>query len=111
MRQLQSVLTRMGNTHALSDVLAAIEAGTMQSFVNGDTWAVTQVVEFPRGKALDIFLIVGEWNHLEDLFTQLQTYAADTGCTLMRAFGREGWRRAAEARGWRADMRVFLKDV
>ena len=109
--QLQRALDLMGNTHTPEDILRAIQRHEMQSFAIKDTWAVTQVCTFPQRKVLDIFLVVGDWDQLEALHAQVMAFARERDCTMVRAFGRNGWQREAEQHGWRTDMRVYLKDV
>ena len=41
-RKLARVLDRMGGLYTLHDILTAIAAGKMQSFAEGDTWAITK---------------------------------------------------------------------
>ena len=54
--QVEKALDRMGNTHSLPDILALIEDGAMQSFAMGPTWAITQILDFPRKRVLEIFM-------------------------------------------------------
>ena len=42
-RKLKRVLDRMGGLNTLHDILEAIAAGRMQSFMEGDSWAITRV--------------------------------------------------------------------
>ena len=48
--KLARILDRIGGLYSVSDILGAIAAGHMQSFTEGDSWAITKVVQFPRAR-------------------------------------------------------------
>ena len=108
---LMRALAEMGDTHSLTDILLALEEGRMQSFTVGDTWVVTQVIEFPQRRVLEIFLVVGDGTDLEELSATATAFAQFQGCTMMRAYGRHGWMQHAKQLGWRDTARVFLKEI
>jgi len=109
--QVEKALDRMGNTHSLPDILALIEDGAMQSFAMGPTWAITQILDFPRKRVLEIFMVVGDFQDLEPLFQALEAYAKAHACDMIRAFGRPGWAKYSRPRGWRDEAHVYIKDV
>jgi hypothetical protein len=109
--QLQQALAEMGATHPLDDIVDLIRDGHMQSFVEGETWAITQIIQFPQRKVLEIFLVVGEMPDAEKLHDQVMTFAKEHDCTLVRCFGRDGWAKWAKPRGWTNGQRVFLKEL
>ena len=115
LQQLQELLHDMGGTHSLEDIRALIENGEMQSFVEGDTWAVTSVLQFPQTTVLDIFFIVGELKDFGTLQKKIEIFARDLGVTFMRVYGRPGFeylidrRNWVEGKGWRAGPRVYTK--
>ena len=108
---LDRALTQMGNTHSLRDILQALEDGSMQSFAVGDTWVVTQVLDLPQKRVMDVVLVVGDGADLEELSATTHAFAAFQDCSLMRAYGRHGWMHYAKQLGWRDTARVFLKEV
>lgn len=109
--QLEETLERMGHTHTLADVLTMIEEGTMQSFTVGDTWAVTSVLDFPRKRVLEIFLVVGDMREALILHDMVLAYAKVHHCDILRTFARDGWGKWAQERGWTNGQRIYLKDV
>ena len=111
MAQLQKALDLMGNTYSLEDVVAMIDSGVMQSFAKNDTWVVTQIIDFPRKRVLELFLIVGDLEDLEEIYNDAVAFAQMQGCTLMRGFGRPGWKKFAEPRGWTNGTTVYLKTM
>jgi len=108
---VERALEGMGGTHTFQDILEAIEDGRMQSFAINNTWAITQVIDFPRKRVLEIFLVVGDMAEAEKLHDEVLAYGKSIGCQVARTFGRDGWAKQARARGWTEGQRVFLKEL
>jgi hypothetical protein len=109
--QVEKALEFMGNTHSFPDILALIEDGQMQSFANGETWAVTQIIDFPKKRVLEVFLVTGDLANAEALHDVVIAYAKAHACDFIRAYGRDGWSSRAKERGWTAGARVYTKEV
>ena len=107
-RKLARVLDRMGGLYTLNDILTAISQGKMQSFVEGNSWAVTQICQFPRAKVLEIFAVVGNVDELRILHDRLLIFAAEIGASVIQAYGRKGWLADAQRRGWKIKARSFV---
>jgi hypothetical protein len=106
--KLARVLDRMGGLYTLNDILTAIAQGKMQSFVEGDSWIVTQVVSFPRAKVLEVFAAIGDLDDLRILHDRIIDFAAEIGAGVIRAYGRKGWLPDASRRGWRVKARYYV---
>ena len=106
--KLAKVLNRMGNLYSVRDILERIDNHRMQSFAEGDSWAVTQVAAYPRGTVLEIVVMVGEWKDLPALYDQIEEYADEIGATAMMAYGRKGWLPYAVERGWKLKARNYV---
>ena len=76
-QKLARGLDRMGGLYTLNDILTAIAEGRMQSFVEGNSWAITQVVSFPRAKVLEVFAAVGDLDDLRILHDRIIDFAAE----------------------------------
>jgi len=113
--QLQELLHDMGGTHSLDDIRALVENGVFQSFVAGETWVVTTIVNFPQAMVMDIFFVVGEQKDFEVLQKQIERFARDQGVTFMRVYARKGFEYLIDRRswkfgqGWRPGPRVYTK--
>jgi hypothetical protein len=107
-RKLARVLDRMGGLYSVADILDMIASGKMQSFVEGNSWAITQIVVFPRAKVLEIFAVVGDIDDLRILHDRLITYAFEIGANIITAYGRKGWLADAKRRDWRVKARSFV---
>jgi hypothetical protein len=112
-RKMARVLDRMGGLYRLDDILTAVHENRLQSFARANSWALTQIIQFPRARVLQIIAIVGDINDIDALQAQILDYANQNGCGLISAYGRRGWIEHAQKRGWRVKARSYLyhKDV
>ncbi|MET1020146.1 MAG: hypothetical protein ABWX62_09195 [Microterricola sp.] len=101
----------MGGTHTLDDIVDLIREGHMQSFCEGETWAITQIIQFPQKRILEIFLVVGDMPEAEKLHDQVVAFAKEHDCQMVRCFGRDGWSKWAVPRGWTNGQRVYMKEI
>jgi hypothetical protein len=112
-RKLAKALERNGGLYLLQDILDAVAEGRMQSFAANNSWAVTQVSQYPRAKALEIIAVVGDLGDGEKLHERVLAYARDEGCQLVMAHGRLGWAPNARKHGWKIVSRsmIFIKEL
>lgn len=107
-KKLARTLERMGGVYTVSDILAAIAAGRMQSFAEGDSWAITQVIQFPRARMLEILIALGDIEECRILHDRILQYARDNDISLIQAYGRRGWLADAESHGWKVRTTSYL---
>lgn len=84
--------------------------GLMQCWVSGDSFCITEVINAPRKRYLNIFLIVGELSILE-LHDQILAFAEEAGCDFLQAYGRPGWKPVVEKLGWKAEQILFRRKI
>jgi hypothetical protein len=115
LQQLHELLAEMGGTHTHEDIIALVENGVFQSFVEGDTWVVTTLIEFPQATVMDIFLVVGEQKDFEVLEKQIEAFARKCGVSFQRVYARPGFEYLIRrrdwkfGRGWKPGPRVYTK--
>ena len=111
--KLGRVLDAMGGLYTLDDILTRIGDGRMQSHVEGNSWAVTEINLFPRARKLNIIAAVGDMTEMEILHDRILAYADQVNAGLVSAYGRKGWIPQARARGWRVKAKsiLFHKDM
>ena len=111
---LERALAR-DEAYSFDDVMAKLWRREMQMWVVNDCQAVavTQIQVYPRFKALQVCWLAGdgvdEW--FEDLMETLENYAEGMNCRQVEVYGRRGWKRLGEARGYQETMSVFRKIV
>jgi hypothetical protein len=107
-RKLGRLLERMGGLWTVSDILTAIAEGRMQSFTEGDSWAITQIAVFPRAVVLEILIALGDLDQCRILHDRILQYARDHDIGLVQAYGRRGWLNHPLTSGWKIRTRSFL---
>ena len=107
-KKMARVLDRMGSLYTVDDLLTRIFEGKMQSFCCRNSWMITQVVDFPRARQLQVVALVGDLADVDALHAKLLTYADEANVGLLSAYGRSGWIPEALAHGWRLKARSFL---
>lgn len=109
-RKLARVLDRMGGLYTLQDILSAIAEGRMQTFVEDNSWAITQVQNFPRARQLQLVAMVGDLKDVDALHAKVLAYAGEVNAGLLSTYGRLGWLREGSFRhlGWRLKAKSHL---
>lgn len=100
----------MGGLYTLNDLLTAIAEGRMQSHVANNSWAITQVNQYPRARTLQLVAMVGDLADVDALHAQILSYADQANCSLLSTYGRLGWLREGSFRrlGWRLKAKNYL---
>jgi hypothetical protein len=106
--KLARLLDRMGGLYHVQDILAAIAEGRMQSFAEGDSWAITQIADFPRTRLLEILIALGDIDQCRILHDRILQYASDHDIGLVQAYGRRGWFDHPLTYGWKIKTKSFL---
>jgi len=105
------MLAQCGGLYKLVDIERLINEGKMQSFVQGDTWIVTQINEFPRRKVVEIVFVVGFVAEAIQALPQIYSFANEAGATLIMASNaRDGWWDYAQP-GWKKLGSIYAKEV
>jgi hypothetical protein len=101
--KLARVLDRMGALYTLQDILSAIAAGRMQSFVVNNSWAITKVADYPRARQLELIAMVGDLADVDALHDKILAYADEVSAGLIATYGRRGWlrERSYQRLGWK----------
>lgn len=107
-QKLARVLDVMGGLYLVDDLLTEIGEGRMQSFAHNNSWAITQIAQFPRAKRLQIVAAVGDMPDMVTLHDRILDYADSENVGLVSAFGRRGWIPNARERGWRLKAKSYL---
>ena len=107
-RHLARTLDRMGGTYSVQDILAGVAEGKMQSFMEGDSWAVTKTVNFPRARLLEIMVALGDLQECRCLHDRILDFARENDIGLVQAYGRRGWNPDAKSHGWKVRTTSYL---
>jgi hypothetical protein len=110
MERMNKALTLGGALFSLDDILEYLRDGRMQGHVEGDTWAITQIHDWPRKKSVNILYVVGNIKDSIKLEKKITGWAKDIGADTLTAIGREGW---WEHRlpGWKKVGTLYSKEL
>lgn len=110
--RVDRILKKHGDLYTFDDIVALVREGKMQSFHHGDSWGVVQVLDFPRRRVVEIVLVVGLLEEMQELLeTDIIGWAREIGATMVWSTGRNGWSQKAKEHGWKSIAQVFMKDL
>ena len=97
---LEEALLHGGGTMDLHHVLAAVERGDAQLWVEGPNAMVTEVIVGPKVKGLHFWLATGTLDGCIALSNKVMDWGREVGCTVASLTGRPGWAKALAHEGW-----------
>lgn len=110
---IEAALSYARGTHLIEDVEAGIEAGLYHFWSTPNSAAVTEIIVYPRLKALNYWLIGGDLEELKTLLEPAVTnvFAKQQGCTRVIGIGRKGFERAFRANGFEPAWLAISKEI
>lgn len=109
-RKMGKALKVNGDVFDLDDIREALKVGKMQGHVEGDTWAITQVHEWPRKKSVNILYVIGSLDDSVKLESKITEWAKEIGANFITAIGRDGWWKF-KTPGWKKMGILYSKDI
>lgn len=110
---IAKALARSSDRSGPEDFLADLLAGKKQLWIAAsdkvDAVIVTEVIQWPRRRALSIVLATGaDAGRWVTLLPKLEEFAKAQGCDLIEAWARPGWERVT---GWRKTHVLLERDL
>ena len=113
--RFERALAHAGNTHTIGDVMERVREGRARCWSNGDTVVVAEVLEFPRKRVCNYWLVVGALPECVDLQPEINAWAVENGCSVATATGRMGWlhvtRTMPLGAGWKPRGIKFVREL
>ena len=113
-RRFEKALAQAGNTHTIADVMQRIEQNKACCWTNGDSVVVTEVLVYPRLRAVNYWVVSGKLQECAALQPDIDAWAVSEGCSVATATGRMGWLRLSQTpigEGWHAVGIKYLKEL
>lgn len=115
-RYIESALAFNGGTHTYDDVVEMIAAGQALLWTGPATVCITEIIDHPRKRILNIFLAGGEapgvLPEMERILPIILDWAREQGCQLATFTGRKGWEKTFLARsGWDFSLVVASREL
>jgi hypothetical protein len=109
--RIKKALHYAGDYHAWDDVLEGLNSGRYQIFDNDSGCIVTEIIQLPKKRYLNCWLLGGELPHVLDLVPDMERHALSNDCPELMAFGRRGWERVLPKMGWKITGTTFSKEA
>lgn len=110
-RWIEAALEHNGGTHLFEDVVEALQEGRMQLWPAPSGCLVTEIQVYPRKRVLNVFLAGGTLDQLDDMTADVSRWAQAQGCDFATMYGRPGWARVLDKRGWTHLFTVMRKEL
>jgi len=91
---IEAALVYSGGTHTFDDIARGVLDGRFRLWERPNGCAITEFVQFPRKRVLNVFLAGGDMQVIKDLEAPALEYARANGCQAVTLAGRKGWSRA-----------------
>lgn len=109
---IESALPYCYGTHTIEDVEQQIASGRLHFWSGERAAMVTEIVDYPRLRALNFFLVGGDLEELvEKMEPSIIAWAKARGCKLVLQTGRKGWSKVLAPKGYKSGLGVMMKDI
>jgi len=108
---IEAALEYSGGTHDFGDIASAVMTGHMQLWPAPKGCMVTEIITYPKIKALHIFLAGGELRQLLQMEDSIASWAKSQNCGRITLNGRPGWKRVLEKRNAKVTHTFIAKDI
>jgi len=109
-KKMEKALRLGGDLYTLVDLITELREGRMQGHVENDTWAITQIQDFPRKRVVDIFTVVGNMEGSLLLEKKITGWASELGADMITSVGRDGWWNFRTP-GWKKVGTLYSKEL
>ena len=110
-RRIEKALAIDG-THTWDDVRELLIDGRCQIFWDEHGAWITEVLDYPRKRLLNVWIVAGELPEVMALQSQVEHFALTKTCDHIIVRGaRFGWRDIAKEYGWREHAMMLVHDV
>lgn len=107
---IQAALAYGNDELNLAEVKEHIEDGKMQLWAGVTSAIVTELVDYPRHRALHFTLAGGNLPEIEAMLPVIEAWGRSQGATRSTLSGRPGWTRSfLRDQGWRATHVLMTK--
>lgn len=97
--RLEDALAHAGGTHHFyRDVIPLLQAGKAQWWERGDGVCITELIDMPEFRQLNIWLAAGRLPDLLAMQEPIEQWAAANGVARIVGAGRDGWGRVCVKR-------------
>tara|TARA_B100000902_G_C27239277_1_gene879123 strand:- start:596 stop:985 length:390 start_codon:yes stop_codon:yes gene_type:complete len=108
---IEAALEYTGGTHDIIDIYEGLYKGTMQLWPAEKSCLVTEIINYPKKKVLNIFLGGGDLTEILSMHEDVIRWAKDQKCTALNMTGRFGWKKPLAKHGWKPMHSSYVKEI
>lgn len=108
---IEAALNYSGGTHNIDSVTDQVLRGDAVFWDLGDSFMITEVVNYPTARHFHIFLAGGNLETLVNMHGDVIKLAKALQCDKLTIAGRPGWARALKAHGWEPYLVTLGKEI
>ena len=108
---LDSALEFAGGTHLFEDIVESVADGRMHFWPAERSCVVTEVVCYPRVRAIHIFLAAGDLAQIKDMDETFQQFGRALGAKFIALSGRKGWTKVLDDVGYKQSHVSMYKEI
>lgn len=97
---LEAAMQRGGDRHTVVSIWNGIATGQYQFWPGKGAAAVTQVVQYPTGNVLQLWLVGGDLDEILSHEAEIAQWARDICCVALQLVGRPGWQKVLAPKGY-----------
>lgn len=97
--------------NTLEEIAARIASGQAQLWAGERSAAVTQIVDYPKGRALGLWLAGGDLRELRSMLPDIEAWARRQGCIAQYLTGRPAWGAVLKRHGFRPGHVTYEKEL
>jgi len=109
--QIEAALKHAGKTHNFEHILAGVQDGRFQAWVNGESIAICEIVVYPLKKSLNVFIAGGKSKELVEMLKSAEEWGRNQGCSKITFAGRKGWLRYFKKSAFKQSIIFMEKSI
>jgi len=108
---IEAALAAADPLNTIADVERQVESGQAQFWPGERSACVTQVVDYPAGRLLNLWLCGGDLKELRRMLPAIEAWARSRGCGAACLTGRAAWGAVLGKYGFRPGHITFEKEL
>lgn len=108
---IESALDFSGDTHDYLDIVHGVANSVMFFWPAEKSCLITEIVQYPKKRALHVFLAAGDLDEIKDMEPSLQEFAKNLKCDAISLTGRNGWKRTLNDMGYKPAHITMVKEL
>lgn len=108
---IQEALERSPGLETIEDIEQGIRECRLQFWPGRASAVITEIGQYPRKRVLIVNHAGGDLNELIEMEPSIAAFARGAGCDLVMGFGRMGWKRIWEKRGYRLGWVAMIRNL